>query len=72
MKVRSDKIPAQSLPYIGGTTFVSQLVEEDYPDEGCWNTNEIKNSLIHKEASETNSLLASLNTTDNVQCDRDI
>ena len=45
--------------------------EEDYPDEGCWNNNEIKVSLIHREASETSSLSASLNTSGHIQCDRD-
>jgi hypothetical protein len=29
-KNRSDKIPAESLPHLGGTTFVSQPREEDY------------------------------------------
>ena len=53
------------------TTFVSQAGEEDYPDEGSWNNNEIKDSLIHKDASETNGLLASLNTSGHMQCDKD-
>ena len=71
MKVCSDKIQAQLLPYIGGTTFMSQHGEEGYPDEGCRNTNEIKDNLIHKETTETNGLLASLNTTGHMQCDGD-
>ena len=51
---------------LDSTTFVSQAGEEEYPDEGCWN------SLIHKEASETNGILVSLNTSGHMQCDRDI
>jgi len=50
---------------------MSQHGEEGYPDEGCRNTNEIKDNLIHKETTETNGLLASLNTTGHMQCDGD-